>query len=79
MLYVANQLPLRAGVAVDVALGRLDGSVACKQLHVAQAAAGAMDIAGGDRDEAAPARMGRAPSKPSSLKRATNQLTTGSP
>jgi hypothetical protein len=32
-----------------------------EQLHVAQAAAGAVDVAGGDGDEAAPAGMRRAP------------------
>jgi hypothetical protein len=56
-LNVRNQSPLRAGVPVDVALGRLDGAMASEQLHVAQAAAGAMDVAGGDGDETAPARI----------------------
>ena len=52
---VRNQSPLRVGVAVDVALRRLDRPMPREQLHVAQAAAGAVDVAGGDRDEAAPA------------------------
>ena len=55
-----DQLPLRAGVAVDVALGRPDRPVPREQLDVAQAAARAMDVAGGDGDEAAPAGVRRA-------------------
>jgi hypothetical protein len=53
-LNVRNQSPLRAGVAVDVALRRLDRTMPREQLHVAQAAAGAVDVAGRHRDEAAP-------------------------
>src|SRR5208337_404832 len=54
-----NQSPLCAGVAIDVALRRFDGTMPRQQLHVAQAAPGAVDVAGGHRDEAAPAGMRR--------------------
>ena len=47
-----------------------------EQLHVAQAAARAMDVAGGDGDEAAPAGMRRAAFEAEFLEQATNQLTT---
>ena len=56
-LNIRDQSPLRAGVAVDVAFGGFDRSMPREQLHVAQAAAGAMDVAGRDRDEAAPPGM----------------------
>src|SRR5208282_4826686 len=59
-LYVRDQSPLRAGVAIDVALRRFDGAVPREQLHVAQAASRAMNVAGGDGDEATPAGMRRA-------------------
>jgi hypothetical protein len=59
-LDVRNQSPLRAGVAVDVALRRLDRTMPREQLYVTQAATGAVDVAGGDRDEAAPPGMRRA-------------------
>ena len=55
LLHVRDQSPLRAGVAIDVAFGSLDGTMPREQLHVAQAAARAMNVAGGDGDEAAPA------------------------
>ena len=57
LLDVTNQPALCESVAVDVAFGRLDGAVAGEQLHVAQAAARAMNVAGGEGDEAAPAGM----------------------
>src|ERR1700683_4622129 len=41
----ADQSPLAAGVAIDVALSRLDGSVPGQQLDVAQAAAAAVGVA----------------------------------
>ena len=53
-LHVRDQSPLRPGVAVDVALGRLDGAMAGEELDVAQAASRAMNVAGGEGDEAAP-------------------------
>src|SRR5271165_5329776 len=59
-LNVGNQSPLRAGVAVDIALRRLDRTMPREQLDVAQAAAGAVDVAGGEGDEATPAGMRRA-------------------
>ena len=62
-LNVTDELSLAAGVAIDVAFGRFDGSVAREQLDVAQAASGAMDIAGGDRDETPSPGMRRAPLK----------------
>jgi hypothetical protein len=34
-LYVANQLSLGAGVAVDISLGGFDGPMACEKLHIA--------------------------------------------
>jgi len=43
----ADQPPLPARVAVDVALGRLNGSVPSEQLHVAQAATAAVDVPSG--------------------------------
>jgi hypothetical protein len=49
---VPNQFSLGAGVAVDISLGRLDGSMACEQLHVAQAASRAVNVAGGHGNEA---------------------------
>jgi hypothetical protein len=52
-LYVANQLSLGAGVSVYISLGRLDGPVAREQLDVAQAAAGSMDVARRNSNEAA--------------------------
>jgi hypothetical protein len=45
-LKVRDQSPLRPGVPVDVAFGRLDGAVAGEQLHVAKAAARAMNAKG---------------------------------
>src|SRR5271165_7530573 len=57
----ADQPPLPACVAVDVMLGRLNGSVPSEQLHIAQAATRAVDVASGARDERAPAEMRRAP------------------
>jgi len=51
---------LPAGVAVDVTLGGLDGSVASEQLNVAQAAAAAVDVARGGRDEGSSAGVRRA-------------------
>ena len=59
-LNVRNQAPLGAGVAVDVALGRFDRPMSREQLDVAQAAAGAVDVAGRHRDEAAPSGVRRA-------------------
>src|ERR1700684_938626 len=59
-LNVRDQSPLSAGVAVDVAFGRLDRTMPGEQLHITQAAAGAVDVAGGDRDEAAPPGVRRA-------------------
>jgi hypothetical protein len=59
-LHVTDQPPLRPGVAVDVAFGRFDGAMASEQLHVAQTAARAMNVAGGEDDEAATTRMRRA-------------------
>src|ERR1700677_4316721 len=56
-LYVANQLSLRARIAVDVALSRFDGSMTREQLHIAEAASRTMNIASGDGDETAPTRM----------------------
>jgi hypothetical protein len=56
-LDVANQLSLGARITVDIPLGRFDGSMPREKLHVAQAAPGAVDIAGGHRDEAAPSGM----------------------
>jgi hypothetical protein len=44
-----DQPPLRIGVAVDVPFGRLDVLMTRKQLHVAQTASGAMNVAGGNR------------------------------
>jgi hypothetical protein len=49
-----DQSPLPVGIAVDVAFRRLDRGMAGEELHVAQAAAGAMDVAGRRRDESAP-------------------------
>src|SRR5271166_5350603 len=57
----ADEAPLSASVAVDVALRRLDGSVPSEQLHVAQAATAGVDVAGGAGDEGAPTGVGRAP------------------
>jgi hypothetical protein len=59
LLHVTDQPPLRPGVAVDVAFGRLDGAMPREQLHVTQTAARAMDVAGGEGDEAAPAGVRR--------------------
>ena len=56
-LDVADQFPLRAGIAVNITFGGFDGAMPREQLNVAQAAAGAMDIAGRDRDEAPPPGM----------------------
>ena len=58
-----HELSLSAGVAVDVALGRFDGSMACEQLHIAEAASRTMNVAGGDGDETAPTRMRRTASE----------------
>jgi hypothetical protein len=55
--HIADEFPLTAGIAVDVALGRFDRAMTGAQLHVAQAAAGTMDVAGSDRDEAAATGM----------------------
>ena len=54
----ANEPPLPAGVAIDVALGGLDGSVASEQLNVAQAAAATVDVSRRGGDEGPPAGMG---------------------
>lgn len=56
----AHKPALTGCVAVDVALCGLDRLVAGEQLNVAQAAAGAMYVLGGGRDEGPPSRMGRA-------------------
>ena len=48
------------GISVDVPSSRFDGPMPRKQLHVPQAASGAMDVAGRDSDEATSPRMGRA-------------------
>ena len=48
-----HELSLRARVSVDLALGRFDGPMPRKQLHVPQVASGVVDVAGGDRDKAA--------------------------
>jgi len=45
-LNVRHQSPLRARVAVDVALGGFDRTMPREQLHVAQATAGTVDVAG---------------------------------
>jgi hypothetical protein len=56
----ADQSPLAAGVAIDVALSRLDGSVPGQQLDVAQAAAAAVDVARRGGDEGSSAGVRRA-------------------
>jgi hypothetical protein len=48
-LYEPDELPLAAGISIDISLGRLYGAVTGEELHVAQAASGTMDIARGDR------------------------------
>jgi hypothetical protein len=56
----ADQVPLSARVAVDVALSRLDGSVPGEQLDVAQAATAAVDVSRGGGDEGSSAGVRRA-------------------
>lgn len=52
-----HELPLRPSIPVDITLGRLDGPMAREQLNVAQAASRAMNVTGGDGDEATPSGM----------------------
>ena len=62
-LWLSNQTdqrPLDVAIAVDVALGRLNGPVTCQQLNVAKGAAGFVDHASSSRDEGATARVRRA-------------------
>jgi len=51
---------LRAGVAVDVAFGRLDRPMPGEKLNVPQTSPGLVDVPRGDGDEAPPTRMRRA-------------------
>jgi hypothetical protein len=56
----ADQAPLSARVAIDVAFGRLDGSMSREQLDVAQAAAAAVDVPRGGGDEGSSVEVRRA-------------------
>ena len=51
---------LRAGVAIDVAFGRLDRPMPGEKLNVPQTSPGLVDVPRGDGDEAPPTRMRRA-------------------
>lgn len=46
LLNIRHQSPLRVGVAIDVTFYGFDGTTPCGQLHVAQTAARAMNVAG---------------------------------
>src|SRR5450759_3247188 len=59
-----HQPALSVGVAVDVPLGRLNGSVAGEDLHVPERPTGFMNEAGSPGDECPAARVGRAPRQP---------------
>jgi hypothetical protein len=54
-----EQLPLPAGVAIDVTLRRLDGAMSGKELNVAKTATRPVNVSGGDGNEAASTRVRR--------------------